>query len=91
MASEKKKYNKGGQISRYELINMQEISSSNFIKKSFGQVGYLGFCEKVKEVGYHCMLTSLFSTNFKRKKTTIAWMDFLVPVEVIASTTGIPN
>ena len=90
MTNESKKF-KGGEILRYEPTHMQEIDASEFIKRSFKQVGCLGFCEKVQEVGYHYELTSLFATNFKRNKTTIAGMDFLVSTEVIALATSIPN
>ena len=62
---------------------MQEINASSFIKRSFEEVGCLGFCEKTQEVGCHANLTSIFSTQLKRNKTTIAGMDFLVSTEMI--------
>ena len=83
MDSEKKTYNKGGKNSRYEPTHIHDIIASSFINKSFEYVGCLGFYEKVQQVYYHCELTTLFATNFKRDKTTIAWMDFMVSAEEI--------
>lgn len=91
MASEKKKYNIGEHISRYEPTHMQDINASSFTKTLFEDVGCLWFCEKIQEVGCHAKLTNLSTTNFKRDKTTIAEMDFIISVDFIASTTSIPN
>ena len=65
--------------------------ASTFIKKLFEYVGCLGFCERIQEVGCHAKLTSLFATNFKKDKTTIAGVYFIVSTDVIATATGIPN
>lgn len=83
MVSEKRKYNKGGNISRFEPSNMKEFNVSPFIKISFEDVGCLGFCERFQELGCYAELTSLFATNLKRKNTTIVGMGFLVSTEAI--------
>jgi len=88
--SERKKF-KGGHISRYEPNHMQKVNGTKFIRRSFEQACYLGFCLKVQEVGYHQGLTSLFSMNFRRDHVTIVGFKFLVSAEFIASTTTIPN
>jgi hypothetical protein len=43
-------------VSRYEPIHIREIMASPFIKKSFEDVGCLGFCERIQEVGCHAKL-----------------------------------
>ena len=91
MDNEKKKYNKGGPISRFEPSNMKEINASSYIEKSFEDVGCLGFCERIQEVECHAKLTSIFSTNFRRDKGTIAGIDFIISADAIALTTDIPN
>ena len=91
MASENKKYNMGGKISRYEPNHMQEINASIFLKKSFEQVGYLWFCKKVQEVGYNCDLESLFAINFRGHRATILGVEFMVLADIISSPTTIPN
>ena len=83
MSSENKKYDKGGHVSKYETTSMQEINASPFIKEAFEKVRCLGFCEKIQKVGCHSKLTSIFSTLFKRNKTTRVGMEFLVSAEVI--------
>lgn len=65
MDNEKKKYNKGGQVSRYEPTQVQEIMASSFIKKSFQDVGCLGFCEKIQEAGFHAKLTKPLFHQFQ--------------------------
>jgi hypothetical protein len=89
--TQKKRYNKGGQVSRYEPTQVREIMASPFIKKSFEDVGCLGFCERIQEVGCHAKLTSLFATNFKKDKTTIVGIDFTISTDAISIATGIPN
>ena len=42
-------------------------------------------------MGYHAKLTSLFATNLRRDKVTIAEAKFIISSETIAATTGIPN
>ena len=88
MANEKKKCNKGGPVSMFETSNMKEINASLFIKKSFEDVGCLGFCERIQKVGFHTKFTSLFSTNFRRDEITIEWMDFMLSAEVIGMSLG---
>jgi len=43
MDIEKNKYNKGGPVSRFESSNIKEINVSSYIKKSFKDIGCLGF------------------------------------------------
>jgi hypothetical protein len=65
--------------------------ASTFIKKSFEDVGCLGFCERIQEVGCHAKLTSLFATNFKKDMTTIVGVDFMVSTDSISISTSIPK
>jgi hypothetical protein len=89
--TQKKRYNKGGQVSRYEPTQVREIMASPFTKKSFEDVGCLGFCERIQEVCFNAKLTSLFATNFKKDKTTIAGIEFTISTDSIIVATGIPN
>ena len=86
-----KKIHKGGNHSRFEPSNLQEINASPYAKRSFENSACLRFCERIQEVGCHAQLTSLFSTSFKRNKVFIASIQFTISAEVIASATGIPN
>lgn len=65
--------------------------TASFIKKSFQDVGCLGFFERIQEGGSHAKFTSLFATNFRRDKANILGVDFIISIDSIASATGIPN
>ena len=78
-------------MSRYEPTEIREIMASLFINKLFEDVGCLGFCERIQEVGCHAKLTSLFATNFKKEKKSIAWVDFTISMDSISIAIGIPN
>lgn len=65
--------------------------ASPYIKKSFQDVGCLGFYEKIQEVGSNFKLTSLFITNFRRDKANIAEVDFIISRNSISIATGIPT
>jgi len=65
--------------------------ASSFIKKSFQDVGYLVFCEKIQEVGSNAKFTSLFATNFRRDKASIVGVDFTISADSIVTATGLPN
>ena len=89
--SEKRNYNKGGKILRFEPSNYSEIISSKFVMKFFEDVNCLGFCQRVQEVGYHEHLIGIFSLTLKEDKITIAGIDFMFSVYAISQATGIPN
>jgi len=91
MEEEKKPYNKGVQVSRYEPLNTHELISSSLSKQCFQNVGRLGFCEQVQQVKYDAKLTSLFSTNLMRDKVTVVVVSFTISTKAIAVATGIPN
>jgi len=59
--------------------------------KCFEDVNCLGFFQRVKEVGYHEYLTSIFSFTLKEDKITIAGTDFIFLVDSISQATSIPN
>ena len=89
--SGKIKHHKGGKILTYEPSNCSEITSSPFIRKCFEDVNFLGFCQRVEEVGFHEKLTDLFATNLKGEKATIAGIEFTFSVDAISLATWIPN
>ena len=91
MEGGKKPYNKGGQVSRFKPLNTQEFMSSSLAKHFFQNVGCLGFCEKIQQVGYHAKLTILFATNLRRDKVTIAGVSFKISTKSITIAIGIPN
>lgn len=91
MEGEKRKAHKGGNNSRFDPSNLQEINYSIHVKKSFEDSGCLRFCGRVQEVGYHAQLTSIFSTIFRRDEANIVGIDFTLSTYDIASITGILN
>jgi len=91
METEKKTYKKGGQVSRFEPLNTQELISSPFSKQCFQNVGCLRFCEQIQQVGYHAKLTSMFATNLRGDKVNISRVYFIISSYIIATTTGKPN
>lgn len=78
-------------MSRYEPTQVQGITASSFIMKYFKNVGCLGFCDRIQEVGCHLRLTSLFANNFRRDKVNIAGVDFTISGDAISIAIGIPN
>ena len=57
----------------------------------FKHVGCFEFCEKVKRILYHPMLTRLFISNLRDKYVTLAEVNFNMSTHIIAAATGIPN
>ena len=81
MEGEKKPYNKGGHMSRYEPLNTHEMMSSRLAKQCFQNVGCMRFCEQIQIVKYHAKLTSLFATNIKGDKVIIAGVSLKISFE----------
>jgi len=50
--------------------------SSPFLRKSFEDAGYLGFYQRIEELGLNGKLTSTFSTSLRRDKVTIDGLVF---------------
>lgn len=51
----------------------------------------LGFCELVQLVQFDAKLTTLFATNIRDSKVTIAGITFTISIKAIVEATGIPN
>jgi len=88
---ERKKYNKGGKILRYELTNCNEINASPFIKQCFEDVNCLDFYKRVCEVGFHEQLIDCVATHLKGESAIIAGVEFTFSVASISLATGIPD
>ena len=54
-------------------------------------MNFLGFCQRVQEVGYHEQLTAIFSITLKVEKDTIVGIDFIFYIDAISHAIGIPN
>ena len=91
MEGERRSYNKVGQVSRFEPLKTQDLMSSSLAKKCFQNVGCIGFCEQLQQVKYHAKLPSLFATNLRIDKVTIAGVSFTISTEAIDTTTWIPK
>jgi len=78
METQKKTYKKGGKVSRFEPLNTQDLVPSPFSKQCFQNVGCLGFCEQIQQVGYLAKLTNLFSTNLRGDKVNIVEVEFII-------------
>jgi hypothetical protein len=85
----KKKYNKGGNIVRFEPQGLQLINSDPTIRASFEQARCVRFCEKLQ--GYNMQVTKEFSLNFNGVDTKIGDLQFQVTEESISTATEIPS
>jgi hypothetical protein len=66
---QKKRYNKGEDILKFEPQGLQLLNSDPAFRKSFQQVRCLTFCGKME--GYNVEVEKQFSLNFDGVKTKI--------------------
>jgi hypothetical protein len=85
---ENKRYNKGGEVCRFEPQGMDLINSDPMYRTSFQQVGCLTFCERLQ--GYNTEVAKQFSLNFDGNKTNIGPLEFLVSEKTIVAATEMP-
>ena len=88
---ERNPYNKGGKVIRHEPTTTRDLMASPFTVSCFKHVGCFEFCEKVKRIQYHPMLTILFISNLHDKKVNLAGINFAMSTDIIASATRIQN
>jgi len=86
---ERRKYKKGGRIMRHEPTNTRELMESPITMTSFKHMGCFEFCEKVKRIQHHPVLTRLFITNFHDNQVTLAGVTFTISPAIISEAYGI--
>ena len=82
---------KGGRTNRFEPLDTIQITSSPMILTFFQDVGCYQFCEKVKQVQNHLVLTRLFILSLQNHQVNLAGVNFELSSESIAKATCIPN
>ena len=76
---------------RLEPTNTREILASPMTVTCFKYVGCYYFCEQIKRVQHHPMLTRLFISKLHKNQVTLAGVTFTVSTAIISAATGIPN
>ena len=82
---------KGGRTNRFEPLHTMQITSSPMILTCFQDVGCYQFCEKVKQVQSHLVLTRLFVLSIQNHQVDLAGVQFELSSKSISKATGIPD
>ena len=82
---------KRGRANRFEPLDTIQITSSPMILACFQDVGHYQFCEMVKQVQNHSVLTRLFVLSIKNLQVNLAGVNFELSSESIAKSIGIQD
>ena len=88
--TELRRPHKGGRVLRLEPTNTMELLASPLTVTSFKHVGY-DFCEKIRRVQHHPMLTRLFISRLHENQVTLAGVTFSLSTAIISAAIEIPN
>ena len=82
---------KGGRALILEPTSTREILASPLIVTCFKHVACYEFCEKIRRVQHHPMLTRIFISRLHDNEVTLAGVTFTLSTAIISTAIRIPN